>query len=95
MRSPRSRRSPGTFDFVFLDAWKRDYLKFFDLTFPRLDAGGLFVAHNVVNKRDEMKDFLSADPDAARHAGRRSSRRRAKACRITLQESAGITWAWP
>ncbi len=50
----------GTFDFVFLDAWKRDYLKFLDLTFPRLSAGGLFVAHNVVNKRDEMKDFLSA-----------------------------------
>jgi predicted O-methyltransferase YrrM len=51
---------PGTFDFVFLDAWKRDYLKFFELTFPRLEPGGLFVAHNVVNKRDEMKDFLDA-----------------------------------
>ena len=50
----------GTFDFVFLDAWKRDYLKFLDLTFPRLVPGGLFVAHNVVNKRDEMQDFLSA-----------------------------------
>ncbi|HVL69253.1 MAG TPA: O-methyltransferase [Vicinamibacterales bacterium] len=50
----------GTFDFVFLDAWKRDYKKFFDLVYPRLDAGGLFVAHNVVNKRDEMGDFLDA-----------------------------------
>lgn len=51
---------PGTFDFVFLDAWKRDYKRFFDLVYPRLDAGGLFVAHNVVNKRDEMGDFLDA-----------------------------------
>ena len=50
----------GTFDFVFLDAWKPDYLKFFDLMFPRLDKGGVFLAHNVVNKREEMKDFLSA-----------------------------------
>lgn len=50
----------GTFDFVFLDAWKRDYKRFFDLVYPRLDAGGLFVAHNVVNKRDEMGDFLDA-----------------------------------
>ncbi|HXH04974.1 MAG TPA: class I SAM-dependent methyltransferase, partial [Vicinamibacterales bacterium] len=25
------RRRPGTFDFVFLDAWKRDYRRFFDL----------------------------------------------------------------
>jgi caffeoyl-CoA O-methyltransferase len=48
----------GTFDFVFLDAWKRDYKRFFDLVYPRLDKGGLFVAHNVVNKRDEMGDFL-------------------------------------
>jgi predicted O-methyltransferase YrrM len=50
----------GTFDFVFLDAWKRDYKRFFDLLYPRLDKGGLFIAHNVVNKRDEMGDFLDA-----------------------------------
>ena len=51
---------PGTFDFVFLDAWKRDYRKFFEMVYPRLDKGGLFIAHNVVNKRDEMGDFLDA-----------------------------------
>lgn len=50
----------GTFDFVFLDAWKKDYKNFFDLIYPRLDKGGLFVAHNVVNKRNEMGDFLDA-----------------------------------
>jgi caffeoyl-CoA O-methyltransferase len=51
---------PGTFDFVFLDAWKRDYKKFLDLVYPRLDKGALFTAHNVVNKRGEMGDFLDA-----------------------------------
>jgi len=50
----------GTFDFVFLDAWKRDYKKFLDLVFPRLEKGGLFTAHNVVNKKGEMEDFLDA-----------------------------------
>jgi caffeoyl-CoA O-methyltransferase len=50
----------GTFDFVFLDAWKKDYKRFFDLVYPRLDRGGLFLAHNVVNKRSEMEDFLAA-----------------------------------
>jgi caffeoyl-CoA O-methyltransferase len=50
----------GTFDMVFLDAWKPDYKKFFDMIFPRLTAGGLFVAHNVVNKKDEMRPFLAA-----------------------------------
>ena len=50
----------GTFDFVFLDAWKRDYKRFFDLVYPKLETGGLFLAHNVVNKRSEMGEFLGA-----------------------------------
>ena len=50
----------GSFDFVFLDAWKKDYKRFLDIVYPRLDKGGLFVAHNVVNKRSEMADFLDA-----------------------------------
>jgi caffeoyl-CoA O-methyltransferase len=56
----------GTFDCVFVDAWKRDYIKFFDLTYPRLDDGGLFLGHNVINKKSEMSDFLdriSTHPD--------------------------------
>jgi caffeoyl-CoA O-methyltransferase len=53
-------RIDGDFDFVFLDAWKRDYKKFLDVMMPRLDKGGLFTAHNVVNKRSEMGDFLDA-----------------------------------
>jgi caffeoyl-CoA O-methyltransferase len=50
----------GEFDFVFVDAWKRDYKRFLDLLLPRLRPRGLFLAHNVVNKRGEMRDFLSA-----------------------------------
>jgi predicted O-methyltransferase YrrM len=50
----------GDFDLVFLDAWKPDYKKFFDLVFPRVRPGGLFLAHNVINKRKEMPDFLTA-----------------------------------
>ncbi len=51
---------PGTFDYVFLDAWKKDYKRFLDLLLPRLDAGGLFLGHNVVNKGKDMPDFLAA-----------------------------------
>ena len=50
----------GTFDLVFLDAWKPDYRKFFELVFPRVSPGGLFLAHNVINKKNDMLDFLSA-----------------------------------
>ena len=51
-------RLQGTFDLVFLDAWKPDYRKFFDMVFPRLNPGGVFVAHNVVNKKNDMEPFL-------------------------------------
>jgi predicted O-methyltransferase YrrM len=56
-------RIAGDFDFVFLDAWKRDYKRFLDLVFPRLQPRGLFLAHNVVNKETEMRDFLAAIRD--------------------------------
>ena len=51
--------SQGHFDFVFLDAWKRDYQRFFDLVYPRMPGRALFVAHNVLNKKSEMGDFLT------------------------------------
>jgi len=56
----------GAFDFVFLDAWKRDYKRFLDLMLPRLAPRGLFLAHNVVNKQAEMRDFLQAITSDAR-----------------------------
>jgi predicted O-methyltransferase YrrM len=56
-------RIAGDFDFVFLDAWKRDYKRFLELVFPRLQPRGLFLAHNVVNKETEMRDFLTAIQD--------------------------------
>jgi caffeoyl-CoA O-methyltransferase len=58
----------GPVDFVFLDAWKRDYKRFLDLVLPRLTPRGVFLAHNVVNKQSEMRDFLEAisrDPKLA------------------------------
>jgi len=61
-------RVTGTFDFVFLDAWKPDYKRFFDLVFPRVAPRGLFLAHNVVNKQSEMRDFLSTISDGADRA---------------------------
>ena len=57
-------RLEGALDFVFLDAWKRDYKRFLDLILPRLAPRGLFLAHNVVNKQSEMKDFLAAIADS-------------------------------
>jgi len=48
----------GSFDFVFLDAWKPDYQKFFDMVFPRMNPGAVFTAHNVINNKNDMEPFL-------------------------------------
>lgn len=48
----------GPFDVVFIDAWKPDYTRYYELTLPKLRQGGLLLAHNVINKGDEMQDFL-------------------------------------
>ncbi|MCL4177713.1 MAG: class I SAM-dependent methyltransferase [Verrucomicrobia bacterium] len=48
----------GEFDFVFLDAVKRDYLKYFQLISPKLKPGALVVADNVIQSAREMRDFL-------------------------------------
>jgi caffeoyl-CoA O-methyltransferase len=50
----------GDFDFVFIDAWKADYKKFFDLLYPKVSLGGAITAHNVIDSADELKDFLQA-----------------------------------
>ncbi|MGA2033720.1 MAG: class I SAM-dependent methyltransferase [Thermoguttaceae bacterium] len=50
----------GKFDFVFLDAVKRDYLRYLRAVEPKLKPGALIVADNVIQHRRAMRDFLQA-----------------------------------
>jgi predicted O-methyltransferase YrrM len=50
---------PGPFDFVFLDADRPSYRLYLDLALPRLVAGGLLVADNVVSHAEELRDYLA------------------------------------
>jgi predicted O-methyltransferase YrrM len=50
---------PGPFDLVFLDADRASYRTYLELAVPRLVAGGLLVADNVVSHRSELEDFLA------------------------------------
>ncbi len=48
----------GPFDFVFIDAWKPDYIRYFRMVFPKVRVGGAIFAHNVLSHGSEMRDFL-------------------------------------
>ena len=48
----------GEFDFVFIDAVKRDYLKYFKFIEPKLKPGAVIVGDNVIRSAGAMRDFL-------------------------------------
>jgi len=48
----------GEFDFVFLDAVKSDYMKYFKIIEPHLRPGAVVVGDNVIRSAKAMKDFL-------------------------------------
>lgn len=41
-------RVEGPFDLVFVDAWKRDYIAYYEAVLPKLAAHGVIVADNVL-----------------------------------------------
>ena len=43
------------FDLVFIDADKPNYVNYFDLVFPKLRAGGIFLADNVLWSGEVLK----------------------------------------
>jgi caffeoyl-CoA O-methyltransferase len=38
----------GPLDLVFIDAWKPDYIRYYEAVLPKLSPGGLIVADNVL-----------------------------------------------
>ncbi len=56
----------GPFDFVFLDADKGWYARYFRSVYPKLEVGGCFTAHNVSGRRmrgiGEFLDELDRTP---------------------------------
>ena len=48
----------GEFDFLFIDAVKRDYLKYLKLVEKKLKPGAVIVGDNAIRSERAMKDFL-------------------------------------
>ncbi len=48
----------GEFDFIFIDAVKKDYLNYLKAIEPKLKRGAVVVGDNVIKSEQAMKDFL-------------------------------------
>jgi caffeoyl-CoA O-methyltransferase len=54
-------RLEGPFDFIFVDADKDWYTRYFEALYPKLEVGGCFTAHNVSERRARWtREFLAA-----------------------------------
>lgn len=66
----------GPFDFVFSDADKDWYTKYFDALWPKIPSGGCFTAHNVRGRQRGIPEFVAhvqAVPDGTTTIDRSSS----------------------
>ncbi|MCU0561293.1 MAG: class I SAM-dependent methyltransferase [Desulfobacterales bacterium] len=48
----------GPFDFIFLDADKEWYVRYFEALDPKLSPGGCFAAHNALNAYPGIREYL-------------------------------------
>jgi len=46
------------FDIVFIDANKREYIKYFKLTDKMLKKGGIIAADNIISHAEKVKEFV-------------------------------------
>ncbi len=48
----------GSFQFVFLDAAKSEYVQYLDQVLEKTAVGGVIIAHNVTDLRASLEDFI-------------------------------------
>ncbi len=48
------------FDFVFIDANKREYVKYFELIKPHLTSKAMIVADNITSHAEKVQSFIDA-----------------------------------
>lgn len=48
----------GQIDFVFIDANKSEYEKYFDIISPKLKKGGIIAADNIISHADKVAAFV-------------------------------------
>jgi predicted O-methyltransferase YrrM len=52
------QKMEGPIDFVYIDALKKDYFKYFKILEPKLAPNAVVIADNVIVSARDMKDYL-------------------------------------
>lgn len=63
---------PGPIDIAFLDAWKSDYIDYFDALLPKLRVGGAIVADNMNRPESAAETMRAYQAHVRGHANVRS-----------------------
>lgn len=48
------------FDFVFIDANKREYVKYFEVISPHVKKGGIIAADNILSHAEKVQTYVDA-----------------------------------
>lgn len=48
------------YDFVFIDANKREYIKYFEAILPKLKKGGIIAADNILSHAEKVETYVNA-----------------------------------
>ena len=47
------------YDFIFIDANKKEYIKYFELADKMLNAGGVILADNILSHYEKVEDYVT------------------------------------
>ena len=56
----KSLKEDEMFDFVFIDACKKEYVDYFNLIKPHLSPNAIITADNITSHREKVQTFLNA-----------------------------------
>lgn len=76
---------PAGYDFVFSDADKEWYSRYFDALWPKMAPAGCFTAHNVLSNMEGIRQFLDrvrSVPDGRTTFDRKSSAGLSITCKL-------------
>lgn len=85
-------RLDGQFDLVYIDAWKPDYVEYYEKTLPKLSARGIIVADNALRNGE----VLDPQGDSARGIAAFNERVQAddRVRNVLLTVGDGVMLAW-